>query len=372
MGKIRVAIIHRSVCVGDAIGNDILGSYLLLEKLGLTPEIVCQFPDREIAASFHLNTDLSPERVVNSYDFLIYHQSVDWTDGENIIDQFTGPVVCKYHNITPCEFFKPYSPSYEGVCFKGRVQTKRLVQNGTIALFQSDSVFNAAELADFGVAASINTVVPPFNRIGELIRASHCADYGPEQKIELLFVGRRVPNKGHRHLLHIVSSYVKLYSRNILLRVVGSVDGEVACYSNELMALSSQLDVTEHVEWLSHITNQELDRLFRSSHMYINASEHEGFCVPVIEAQAIGLPVVTVSSTALRETTGVNQIVCPPPVNEDDYDLMAGLVHEVATNSALRKSLVRHGFKNVYDRFSQELIENRFIGSIEPILRKFS
>ena len=181
-----------------------------------------------------------------------------------------------------------------------------------------------------------------------------------------------MPNKGHRHLLYMMSSYVGLYSDNIKLTIVGSVDDQLGRYSDELMALSDRLGVTGHVEWLSHISNQELDGLFRSCHVYINASEHEGFCVPIIEAQAIGLPVITVDSTALAETTGINQIVRPLPCNEEDYELMAGLVHEVATNSALRESLVHNGFRNAYDRFSQEPIENVFIGSMEPILRKFS
>jgi glycosyltransferase involved in cell wall biosynthesis len=372
MKKIKVGILHRSVCVGDAIGNDILGSYRLLEVLGFVPEIVCEFPDKKIPPIFQLNADLTPERVRNAYDMLIYHHSVNWPDGEQVIDAFPGSIVIKYHNITPAEFFSPYTPSYEAVCRQGREQTKRFAQGGKVTLWQSDSTFNFDDLSAAGVSASINTVVPPFNRITELSRVSHGAVYGPGQQIDLLFVGRQVPNKGHRHLLYIISSYVRLYSGNIKLRVVGSVDDQFARYSYELKALSNQLGVTGHVEWLSHVSNQELDDLFRSSHVYVNASEHEGFCVPIIEAQAIGLPVITVDTTALRETTGINQLVCPLPHGAEDYDVMAGLVHEVATNSALRKSLIRHGFKNVHDRFFREPIENLFVGSLEPVLRKFS
>lgn len=370
--QIRIGILHRSVCVGDAIGNDIMGSYLLLENLGFEPEIVCQFPMQGFPPGFLLNEDFSPERVRDSYDVLIYHHSVDWPDGEKVINAFLGSVVVKYHNITCAEFFLPYTSLYADVCQQGREQTKRFVQSGKVALWQSDSAFNADELTVAGVEAVINVVVPPFNRINELNRISHCAVFAPGQQLELLFVGRRAPNKGHRHLLHMVASYVSLYSGNIKLRIVGSVDDELAKYSEELMSLSNQLGVKGHVEWLSHVSNQELDGLFRTSHLYVNASEHEGFCVPIIEAQSIGLPIITVDSTALRETAGINQIVCPIPSKEEDYELMAGLVHEVANNSALRESLVRHGFKNAFDRFSQEQIENLFIDSFEPILRKHS
>jgi glycosyltransferase involved in cell wall biosynthesis len=372
MKKIKIGIMHQSVCVGDAIGNDIMGSYLSLEKLGFEPEIVCQYPDKKIPLRFRQNINCTPSRIKEDYILLIYHHSGAWSICEDVIKAFQGKVVIKYHNITPHSFFAAYSQRYEDVCRQGREQTQRLVKGGKVALWQSDSSFNAAELSSAGVELAINKVVPPFNRLHELSSTPHYAKYEPGQQVDLLFVGRRAPNKGQRHLLHIMSSYIRLYSGNIKLKIVGAVDDQLIQYSDELMALSEQLGVTKHIEWLTHISNQELDGLFRSSHLYVNMSEHEGFCVPIIEAQAIGLPVITFNSTALGETTGINQLVCPPPNSEEDYDVMAGLVHEVATNKALRESLIRHGYKNAYERFTQEHIENRFIGSLEPIFRNLS
>jgi glycosyltransferase involved in cell wall biosynthesis len=368
----KIGILHQSVCVGDAIGNDIMGSYLLLEKLGFEPEIVCQYPDRKIPTGFRKNINWLPERVKKDYLLLIYHHSGYWAVGEEIINAFQGKIIVKYHNITPHNFFAPYSQRYEEVCREGREQTHRLVKCGKVTLWQADSLFNASELSSVGVASAINKVVPPFNRLQELNSIPHYANYESGQQIDLLFVGRRAPNKGHRHLLQLVSSYIRFYSGNIKLKIVGGVDDQLAQYSEELMALSEQLGVTSHVEWLTHISNQDLDGLFRSSHLYVNMSEHEGFCLPIIEAQTIGLPIITVNTTALGETTGINQIVCSLPKTEEDYDVMAGLVHEVISNSALRESVIRHGYKNAYDRFTQEPIENQFISSLEPILRELS
>src|SRR6185295_10862184 len=107
-----------------------------------------------------------------------------------------------------------------------------------------------------------------------------------------------------RHLLHMLDSYVRLFSDNVKLRIVGAADEQLRGYTEELLALANRLGVARHVDWLTHISNDELDKLFRRSHVYVNASEHEGFCVPIIEAQAIGLPVVTVDSTAIKETAG--------------------------------------------------------------------
>jgi glycosyltransferase involved in cell wall biosynthesis len=365
-----ISICHRTVTSGDAIGNDIIGSYQVLERMGFSPTVLCQFADDRIRDSMRIDCNLDPEHVSRTYDLLLYHHSIEWPGGQAITDAFSGPVVARYHNVTPGEFFAPYTVEYEGFCNRGRNQTARLAQNSRVILWQADSAYNARELSEFGVPASHISVVPPFNRIADALSVRHGADYRVGQCADLLFVGRRAPHKGHRHLLRMLDSYVRLFSGNVKLRIVGTADERLRGYTEELLALADRLGVARHVDWLSHISNDELDRLFRQSHVYVNASEHEGFCVPIIEAQTIGLPVVTVGSTATTETAGENQLVCPPPATDADYDLMAGLVHEVMVNDVLREQLIRHGFRNVYERFLPETIEDLFVSSLEPLWRE--
>lgn len=365
-----ISICHRTVNSGDAIGNDIIGSYQLLERMGFSPTVLCQFADDNVRDSMRIDCNLDPEQVSRTYDWLLYHHSIEWRGGEAIIDAFSGPVVARYHNVTPAEFFAPYTAEYEAICNRGRSQTARMTQNSRVILWQADSSYNARELFEFGVPTSRISVVPPFNRIADLLSVRHRADYRAGQRADLLFVGRRAPHKGHRHLLHMLDSYVRLFSDNVRLMIVGTADEQLRGYTEELLALADRLGVARHVDWLTHISNDELDKVFRRSHVYVNASEHEGFCVPIIEAQAIGLPVVTVDSTAIKETAGENQLVCPPLTTDEAYDLMAGLVHEVMVDPVLRDQLIRHGFCNVYDRFLPETIEDLFVSSLEPHWRE--
>jgi glycosyltransferase involved in cell wall biosynthesis len=122
------------------------------------------------------------------------------------------------------------------------------------------------------------------------------------------------------------------------------------------------------IDWLEHITNADLDAAFRTSHVYLNLSEHEGFCVPLIEAQALGLPVVSTNATALGETMGQDQLAVPVPKERGDYDFIAGLVHEVCIAPSVRESVVRAGFANVYRRFVSQGINARFLESMAPAL----
>ena len=132
MSNKKIGIRHQSVCVGDAIGNDIMGSYLLLEKLGFEPEIVCQYSDKKLPPAFQ-TTNCLPERVKEDYKLLIYHHSGYWAVGEDILNAFQGKIIVKYHNITPHNFFAPYSQRYEETCRQGREQTQRLVKGEKVA-----------------------------------------------------------------------------------------------------------------------------------------------------------------------------------------------------------------------------------------------
>src|ERR1044071_2574583 len=100
----KISICHRSVVGGDAIGNDIVGSYLLLEGMGFSPTILCQFVDESLRDTMQVDNNLDPKHVSDDYDLLLYHHSIDWPDGEAIVDAFSGPIVGKYHNVTPGEF----------------------------------------------------------------------------------------------------------------------------------------------------------------------------------------------------------------------------------------------------------------------------
>src|SRR5262252_4364266 len=170
-----ISICHRSVTSGDAIGNDIIGSYRVLDRMGFYPTVLCQFADDNIRSSMRIDCNLDPEHVSRTYELLLYHHSIEWCGGEAIIDAFSGPVVARYHNITPGEFFAPYTPEYEAICYAGRNQTARMAHGSRVRMWQAASSYNAQELVGLGVSASQISVVPPFNRIADMLFVRHRA-----------------------------------------------------------------------------------------------------------------------------------------------------------------------------------------------------
>jgi glycosyltransferase involved in cell wall biosynthesis len=353
----------------DAIGNDILGSYRTLERLGHRPSILSPVIDEEIVRSYNTVRDMTPSRIAAKFDILIYHHCMYWPTASDIIVNFKqGPVVVKYHNITPPSYFAPYSERYEVMCRQGIAQTVALTQNQQVALWLADSNYNRNDLQIAGAPAERIEVVPPFNRTDELVKLRHSADYQSPQVHKFLFIGRRVPNKGHAHLLRVFSAYVDLFLPSALLLIVGSSDAELHGYSDELAEMAEELNIAEKVQWYEHVSDEHLDAFLQTSHVYINCSEHEGFCVPIIESQAVGLPVISMDAAASGETLGDNQLLCPINQCDDDYEVTAGLVHEVMVNHDLRQQVIAHGLRNVQVRFSQSTIESRFVESIVPLL----
>ena len=358
--KRRVALAHQSVVWGDAIGNDIVGMYRLLEALGFEPVIVGEVHRHQFA---DLATIAAKDAELSSCSLLIYHHSQFWATGETLLEGVECPVIFRYHNITPPHFFAPYSARYASLCEDGRRLTRQLAGFGGAHLWLADSKFNASDLVANGVDSGNIVVSPPFNRIHNMLRLPRLACYDGKV-IDILFVGRLAPNKGHRHLLRVVHALTGELGYCARLRIVGAIDPELDGYHRDLRTMIAELQLEPCVELLPHCSERELETLFQTAHFFACFSEHEGFCVPIIEAQAIGLPVVGAATTAVGETAGLNQLMNVLPLGSSDYSFYARLIVEAFENANLRATVANIGERNVRERFSEEPIENGFTDAV--------
>ena len=65
-------------------------------------------------------------------------------------------------------------------------------------------------------------------------------------------------------------------------------------------------------------------------------SEHEGFCIPLVEAMRYGVPVLAYASTGIPSTMGDAGVL----IEQKEYPVIAEIAHEVITNDSLRTRLV--------------------------------
>jgi glycosyltransferase involved in cell wall biosynthesis len=102
--------------------------------------------------------------------------------------------------------------------------------------------------------------------------------------------------------------------------------------------------------------------LHQHADVYISLSEHEGFCVPLVEAMAADVPVLAYAKAAVPETLGGAGVLFA----EKNLELEAELLDELAFNDALRDQIIEGQRRRLQDfseaRLSREL--GALIGSL--------
>lgn len=361
----EVILLHQTFSDGDAIGHDIQGMYSALEKLSLPVYIFCEY---NVSKHPYRMIDLSELRskIKMRSNLLIYHHSIYWQLGEQILKEAKCKVIVRYHNITPPEFFEKYSNRYYQITFNGRKQTERFVQRPDF-YWLSDSNYNNDELLELGLPIERASVIPPFHKVEEINQIP--ADkqlLGSLQRsdhINVLFVGRVASNKGHMRICKTVKSYVELFGSHITFWIVGGMDNEIQKYYEELNAYVRRWNLDRNIVFTNKVPENQLKAYYQGCDVFVCLSEHEGFCVPLIEAQYLKLPVIACDSSAIAETIGDEQLV----FSEFNEDLIASAIHVVAKSDDIRSYLVHNGLVNYRTRFTNEIIEEKFVELMEFI-----
>lgn len=327
---------------GDAITN---------EALGLRESIRASFPGASSEVFAHHRQDgigeVRPlaelrQLLAGAPDsVLIFHSSI----GEPAIGDFLAGrperFVIRYHNITPAEWFEPYDEGFARLLALGREQLLSLRDRCVLAI--ADSEFNQQELIAAGFE---NTVVVPIHAdLGALLGASP----RPPRTLSLprngsepvvLFVGRVAPNKGHVKLLqsfHVLKTY-RRYGAHLWM----AGGAGLPAYSWHLEQYRRELGLTD-TYFTGTVSVEELAYMYRRASVLLCLSEHEGFCVPLVEAMAFDLPIVALARTAVPETLAGAGLVL------DEYrpEVVAEAVSEVIGDERLRQVLVERGRKRL-------------------------
>ena len=367
MVRPEIVLAHPSLIADDVVTGDIEGMYRVLERSGYAVSMACDRVDAPIEAGcrVHALSDLQTRQPA----LLVYHHSTHWPLGDALVERFDGPIVVKYHGITPGECFEPYSAARAHRCSDGRSQTRSMASNQRIVRWLADSRSSAEEVAASGVSPSKVGVLPAFNGVDRAFRGRHAARYAPRGPFTALFVGSLTPDNGHVHLLRTLAAWRDLFPESDLrATVIGARQAELGRYVHELDQLEEALGLHGSVEWIELASAADVDAAFRESHVYLDLSSNAAFRARLLEAQALGLPVVSVAAGG-ADVAGPGQLPVPLPSRPEDYDHIAGLVHQVCTDAPLRSALVSAGCRNTFQRFTDLVVAERFLAEMEPALR---
>ncbi len=280
---------------GDAIGNSVLRFHKFLETKGIKSRIVAITIDdavREYCTPF--------SEYKEEYDSIrIYHYAISSPINDYFLKN-QGKNILIYHNITPSEYFKGFSEELVSLTEKGRKELSLFSDKFNLAIADSD--FNASELKEIGFS-NIKTFPIMISRTeydGECSE-SYMEIFNDGRK-NILFVGRITPNKKIEDLIKLLSVYKKIVSSDIRLIIAGNV-GSVPHYFSSLLSLKNELGLDlEDLFFTGHIPFSELISVYRSADLFLSMSEHEGFCLPLIESSFFRIPVIAFKAGAVEET----------------------------------------------------------------------
>ncbi len=363
-----VLLVYTHIGPGDAVGHDMMGEYEALRGEGITAYVFAGSHDPWCDARY-------PGMCITEEDFVrvaaegsslvVYHHANYWPKGEELLRKVACPKWMKYHNVTPGGFFHRYADTAALGAWgdKGREQTARLVKEAGFVRYLPDSPHNGDELLALGANRKDIQVAAPMTKLQDfgktVLDRGLVERYSARDEVKVLFVGRMAPNKGHAHIISVAERYLALYDRKVKFLFAGGDIIPNSHYSQHLSQLVGEKGLEGVVEFVRHVSFEQLHSLYELSDVFMLLSEHEGFCVPILEAQQHGLPVIALDRCAVRDTLGEGQVL----FNELDYDQIASAVWVVGHNASAKRFLRNKGWENLA-RFDGELLRRQFVAMV--------
>src|SRR5437867_3675256 len=331
--RLRIADqIVPTLAYGDAIGNDAFELQRLFWRRGVQSEIFVDEAKPEVRAFARSWRDLRRER--SSAGLTLLHVSMG-NDAIDEIAKLPGRKAVVYHNITPARYFSGINPAAEKYAEIGRRQLKDLAGQAELGI--ADSEFNRRELEELGYART--AVVP-------IIVDWSAFDVEPdaavmkalsEERTSIVAVGQLLPHKGIHDVIAAFARY-RERDRGARLYLVGST-AMSSDYIGRLRADVERLGLRDAVTFTGSVPIESLVAYYRGATALLTLSEHEGFCVPLLEAMRGDLPIVAHAAGAIPDTLGDAGVL----LNDRTPEAVAAALERVVGDRELRKGLIAKG-----------------------------
>ncbi len=343
---------------GDAIGDSARAVRDMLRRLGHASDLFALTIDDDMRQEARPFSDPAAARG----DATIFHFALPspMTDAFARLD---GARILQYHNITPARFFAPYDAGLFRLAALGRRELQTLA--GRVDLALGDSTFNAAELESLGFGRTgVMPIAVNLERLTHAPRRPALDRILSDGLINILFVGRIAPNKrieDHIRLAELYKRYVDSYYRFIF---VGRTDGVPAYYA-QIRALIDEFQMLPDRFWFTGpVPDEDLAAFYRWADVYVSMSEHEGFCVPLVEAMATDVPVVAYAAGAVPETLGGAGLLFSPK----DLEIAAELLGTVVYDRTVREQVLA-GQRQRVEAFRPAAIASALRGVLESVIQ---
>ena len=338
---------------GDAIGDSARRVRDLLRAMGHDSHIYALTIDDDMQAEVRSFDDPS----ARGGDVTVFHYALP-SPMTAAFKALPTRRVLQYHNITPAHFFAPYDPEVFRIAALGRQDLASLVGHVDLALGVSEYNRRELERLGFGVTGVLPIAL-------DLERITRAPAHPVLERLlgdgltNFLFVGRIVPNKRIEDIVRLAEMYKRYIDANYRFIFVGRTDGMPRYYAT-VRALVAELDMLpERFVFAGPVPDWELAAYYRTASVYLCLSEHEGFCVPLLEAMAADVPVFAYESSAVDDTLGGAGVCWSPK----DLEYAAELLGQLAFDPEMRAKVIA-GQRRRLEDFSEGTLRQRLVETL--------
>jgi glycosyltransferase involved in cell wall biosynthesis len=351
----RIIQVINALIYGDAVSNDITYKSRLLNRMGFKTAIYSKWADEK---SSEVSDDIK-NMVAAPGDIVMHH----YTGFSHISDEIIKSPCTKvlvYHNITPPEFFSPTDIEYEE-CRKGLIQVKEIAEE--YDFITCDSAFNKASLNQLGIHTDMDIlpILLDFESIEEYCKNKRSDD---KTQVNFLFVGRVAPNKKLEDVIEVFNHYYQKINSNSKLTLVGNYHDKSPYYQS-LYNKSKRLACRNNIYFTGLLDNDALYSNYADADIFLCMSEHEGFCVPLVESMYFRIPVIAYDSCAVADTMGGAGVL----LRDKNPEMTAKLCHTILTRDEVRESIVGKQ-RSQAESFSEQKIKELLDILITKWIRK--
>ena len=341
---------------GDAIGHEVLGIQRVLRDAGYESEIFVQTADPRLE---HLTADYRDLADASHPDNILIHHFSIGSRASRMAYALPDRMVLVYHNITPPEYFVDVNKELVRLCFRGRRELALYRTRCDLAL--GDSEYNRQELETLGFSPTgVLDVVPGFDHLRGPGDFTFAGSYDDDW-VNLLFVGRVIPNKRIEDVIRFFHAYKTCFNPRSRLLLVGAHSG-FERYLSLLHNFIAKIGAKD-VHLVGHVSNEELVAYYELADVFVCASEHEGFCVPLVESFHMGVPVIAYAATAVPSTMDGAGIL----YTSKDPLHIAGLINAVVDDDSLADQIVE-GQYAALDRLRAKDFAGTLLRHVESVL----
>jgi L-malate glycosyltransferase len=345
-----VPVLHR----GDAVGRHTQRLREATRARGVPSEIFVDTVDDDTAAEtmpvLSYPETAQPGDVV-VYQFATASAMAPWLAGRS------ETLVVNYHNVTPPELMAPWDNHLALGQLRAQGDLRLLAPRTSLAV--ADSRYNEAHLAASGFTTT--AVISP----SAALQAAGAATAAAQATVlprgaRWLAIGRVSPNKGLESTIAALAVARAHGDPGATLLLIGKPATD--SYDAALHRYAAELGLAGAVQFAGHAGDATVASAYAGADVLVVTSEHEGFCVPVVEAMAAGLPVVAFDQGAVPEVLGGAGVL----VSDKDPYALAAAIAALLRDAPRRNAVVEAGRRRLA-ALDLDSAADRFVNLLVPL-----